>query len=190
MTNKFGQLEESIYYLHVDELKELCTKLLLSCRGKKGELVHRIIHFAKTGEKIISIKFPEVSYAKQGIAYEISKDSLILKGAYKNDLKTRLFFKELIGQHFHFTAFGQDWTARRWLEGRPPTYLEFAHMWQQEYEDRKKHKANLKLEWAYLSFIQRYINQFPNATRKDISERWHKERQKHKDIVFVYFQAH
>ncbi len=183
------KLEESIYYLHVEELKELCTKLSLSLKGKKGELVHRIIHFAKTGEKVISIKFPEASCAKRDIVYKISKDSLILKGAYKNDLKTRLFFKEIIGQHFHFTAFGQDWTMGRWLEGSPPTYLEFANMWQQEYEYRKKHKVSPKTEWAYLSFIQRYINKFPNAARKGISESWHKERQKHKDTVFVYFQA-
>ncbi len=62
---------------------------------------------------------------------------MILKGSYKNDLKTRLFFKNIVGDHFHFTAFGIDWINEKWMEGNPPTYRDYATMWQSEVDRRK-----------------------------------------------------
>jgi len=36
---------ESIFYLHVAELKDLCCRLNISSVGAKGILARRIIHF-------------------------------------------------------------------------------------------------------------------------------------------------
>lgn len=119
--------------------------------------------------------------AKMGVEYPLTPHTLILKGSYKNDLKTRLFFKELIGNYFHFTAFGIDWLEARWLEGKPPTYQDFAEMWKTEYAKRKKLGTTPKEEWAYINFTQKFMNTHPDADRATLLKAWEAERIKHKE---------
>lgn len=176
-------LKSSLNFFYVSELKNLCENLSLSAKGKKGELIHRIITFVETGKKLVSPVFPRASCAKRGEVHEISENNLMLKGAYKNDLKTRLFFKKLIGENFHFTAFGIDWLNDRWMEGSPPTYKEFGLMWQDEYQRRKANPAAPKDEWAYIIFTKSYIKKFPGATREDINSSWEEVRKRNKKYV-------
>ena len=152
-------------------------------KGKKIDLINRIIHLLKTGEKINLAKYPASSMSKDQNNNVLSTNALMLKGAYKNDLKTRLFFKEIIGQHFHFTAFGIDWLESRWMAGNPPTYQEFADMWSKEYEVRKTYGSTPKEEWAYINFVKRYLNENPHASRNEILNGWELEREKHKEFI-------
>lgn len=107
----------------------------------------------------------------------------MLKGSFKNDLKTRMFLKELIGNYFHYTAYGIDWIKDRWMQGLPPTYEQFAAYWQNEYLARKTTKAALKPEWAYLNFLDRYQKHHPTGSKKDAIVAWNIERQLHVDTV-------
>lgn len=113
------QLHCSLHYLHVSELKTCCENFNLSVKGKKLDLINGIIHFLQTGEKLNLRKYPSISLTKNKDTCILKPDALMLKGAYKNDLKTRLFFKGIIGEHFHFTAFGVDWLENRWMETHP-----------------------------------------------------------------------
>jgi len=183
----FIALSESLKYLHVDELKFYCDRLELSIKGKKMILIDRIIHFIKTGEKIESPNYPRSSCVKKNSLKELKPDASILKGAYKNDLKTRLFFKSLVGEHFHFTAFGIDWLENRWMLGLPPTYQEFADMWQKEYTLRKENRSNPKEEWAYINFVKNYLILKPSSTLKEILKQWNMERNNHKNKVEKFF---
>jgi len=176
-------LQESLNYLHIKELRDYCASLLLSTKGTKSTLIARIIHFLKTGEKIEVPKYPAISCAKGNKTFTPQPDSLMLKGLYKNDLKTRIFFKNLIGEYFHFTAFGIDWLEERWMEGKPPTYLEFAAMWQKEYAYRKENGSTPKDEWAYINFVQRYLLENPKASKDNILKNWDIERKRHKNLV-------
>lgn len=169
-------LKKDIYFLNVSELKEICRRLRLLANGPKKELINRILLFIDTGEIFKALPMLEVSKAKYRISYTLSPDTLILYGSYKNDLATRMFMKTLVGDHFHFTAFGQDWIRDRWDQGKPPTYAEFAEFWRQEYKSRKYGKAKPKQEWAYLNFIQQHIKKSPNAKRIQIMESWKKTR--------------
>ena len=178
-----SKLKESIVFLNMEELRNICIKLSIPNKGKKRALIARIIYFIKTKEIIKEPQIPEISKAKKGQIYSLHPDRIILKGAYKNDLKTRLFFKELIGDYFHFTAFGIDWLNERWLDGNPPTYQEFSNMWINEYARRKKSKANPKEEWAYIGFIQKYLNTHPKASHKEITKAWELERLRNVKIV-------
>jgi len=117
-----SSLKDHLNFLHVSELRELAQKLQLADKGRKNELVTRITHFVSAGEKLESQKFPPVSRAKLGAAYELTPEAPILKGSYKNDLKTRLFFKQLIGRHFYFTVFGIDWINECWMSGSQECY--------------------------------------------------------------------
>ena len=112
LSQKLIELKESLHFLHMEELRNLSNELSLSNKGKKLELIIRIVHFLQTGEKLSSLKFPSISCAKDKNVL-LLLTSLMLKGAYKNDLKTRLFFKSIIGEYFHFTAFGIDWLNER-----------------------------------------------------------------------------
>ena len=100
----------------------------------------------------------------------------MLAGAYKNDLKTRLFFKELVGPHFHFTAYGIDWLEEHWYKGKPPTYNEFAVFWQKEHERRVHKPETPKKEWAYLNFLQHYKEKNPDAPKNEMLDAWARER--------------
>ncbi len=186
-TKNLVQLQNSMNYLHVSELKAYCEKLGLSLKGKKFTLIYRILHFLKTGEKIELAKYPSTSLSKSNKDYTPKPSDLILKGLYKNDLKTRLFFKAIIGQHFHFTAFGVDWLEQRWMDGAPPTYQEFADMWRKEYEIRKTNGSSPKAEWAYITFVKNYLNTHTQASRNEMLKQWEIERLKHKAIVDEFF---
>lgn len=178
-------LEESLYYLNVNELKHYCFKLELSVQGKKAVLVKRIVHFLATGEKLVNPQYPKnsCSVQKQGV---LKPEALMLKGSYKNDLKTRLFFKALIGEHFHFTAFGIDWLDERWLAGNPPTYQEFAGMWQEQYKVRQYAPVAAKTEWAFIRFVQAYLQKH-QATKEELHSAWFCEREKHVHNVQQFF---
>jgi len=106
-------LKEGFHFLHMEELKKLFTSLILPTQGKKDALIFRILHFVKTGDVINNPKVPSISCALKGKIYPLEVNTLILKGSYKSDLKTRIFFKKLIGDDFHFTAFGIDWINNR-----------------------------------------------------------------------------
>ena len=180
-------LRKSLTFLHVDELREIADKLVLLNKGSKMPLIMRILHFTRTGEKLTAPKFPQSSCAKRRQSYLLEQSTLMLNGNYKNDLKTRLFFKKIIGAHFHFTAFGIDWLNERWMIGNPPTYQEFADMWENEYRKGQKTPALPKEEWAYIRFIQRYLTQSPDSTRDHLNKAWENERQKHKNIIKSIF---
>lgn len=94
-------------------------------------------------------QYPERSLSKNHKNHTVTLDARMHKRAYKNDFKTRLFFKEIIGQHFHFTAFEIDWLENRWMDGNPPTYQEFSHMCMKEDELRKAYRSTPKEELAY-----------------------------------------
>lgn len=137
---KLSSLRTSLNFLHVEELANICLQLSLPNKGKKISLIARILHFIRSGQIIIESKVPAISKARRGVIYVKSSTALMLKGNYKNDLQSRIFFKNLIGEHFHFTAFGIDWLNERWLSGNPPTYQEFANMWQEEYQKTKEER--------------------------------------------------
>lgn len=169
-------LEEALHYMNVKELKEMSEKLKLPIKGKKKDLIKGILYYIQTGQILKQVLIPDPSKAQKNKEYSLKPDTLILFGAFKNDLATRQFMKTLVGEYFHFTAFGQDWIKERWLEGNPPTYQEFSQYWQQEYERRKKEGTEPKQEWAYLSFIKQQLIKNPKASRKEITQQWGKIR--------------
>lgn len=167
------ELVEALHFLKMDELKQICSQLSLSDQGPKLALVERIKTFVQGGQERMTAKIPAISCAKKNQIYPLAAQALMLVGAYKNDLKSRTFFKQLIGDHFHFTAFGIDWLKQRWCEGSPPTYQEFADMWQKENEHRKQNKAQPKKEWAYINFLQQYTKKHPDASHAETIDAWH-----------------
>lgn len=176
-------LEKSLLYLKMNELRKICLKLKLPHKEQKGQLIQKILFYVKTGKRASSLEMPANSKAKKSQSYPLEPNTDILHGSYKNDYATRDFFKRIIGNHFHFTAFGIDWINKRWMEGNPPTYQEFGIFWQNEYEKRKIKKAPAKKEWAYINFVQDYIKKYPESNREKIMKAWKEEREKQLEQV-------
>ena len=178
-----SQLQESLNFLRVGELRDVCKILKIPSKGKKPFMISCILTFLETGEVLSEPNIPLVSIAPKGQKISLSIDSLILKGDYKNDLKTRRFFKSIIGEHFHFTAFAIDWINERWIEGKPPTYREYAQMWVEETARRKEYGSKPKEEWAYINHVQKLKIVNPSISRDEIIDEWNITRRKNKRIV-------
>ena len=172
------ELFDALHFMNMKELRQWCNTHNIPSKENKVALIEKIMHFIKTGAILPVQELPAISRAQKGKDYPLHEGTLILLGFFKNDLKTRNFFKKLIGNHFHFTAFGIDWINERWQAGKPPTYKEFAQMWQREYERRKKTKAQPKKEWALLTFIQQYQEKNHDASKQEVMHAWKKEREK------------
>jgi hypothetical protein len=154
------------------ELKKVCKKLKISDAGKKAQLIKRIVIFIQTGRVMPLPKIPASSRVQNYPIQNLEPHALMLYGEYKNDAKTRAFFKKLIGSYFHFTAFGIDWLNDRWIQGKPPTYQEFADYWIKEKKQRILKKAKPKDEWAFIKFMQCMKKEEPNATKDDLMHAW------------------
>ncbi len=171
-----ADLSKSILFFNMQELRRMCEGLQLPSKGKKMALITRIMTFIETGKIVLEQEIPAISRIKEGQKIPLESQAKILFGSFKNDAATRAFFKKLIGEHFHYTAFGVDWISERWFAGNPPTYKEFAIFWQQEYEARKKTKIPPKKEWALLNFVAAYLKKFPTAEREEVVTAWKQER--------------
>ncbi|MCL4229341.1 hypothetical protein KJZ61_01475 [Candidatus Dependentiae bacterium] len=167
-------LHDALYYMKMNELRKACLILSLPHAGKKIELINRIMTFIQTGNIRLLPVVPEQSKAKNYPTQPLRPDSLMLYGAYRNDAKTRAFFKQLIGPHFHFTAFGIDWLNEQWLKAKPPTYREFAHYWTTETENRKRAKPQPKDEWMFINFVQHMNRECPSISKGDLMAAWKK----------------
>ena len=166
-----GLFFEDLYMLSMGQLRTLCEQFGLSRAGKKVFLIECLKQYLITGARLRPEALPEVSCAQTGHRAELHPDARILAGQYKNDLKTRLFMKSLVGDHFHFTAAGIDWIRESWEQGKPPTYKEFAEWWQAEYAVKDTQRT-LKKEWAFLTFVQAYQGECPNASQGEIMKQW------------------
>ena len=178
---ELSTLHDSLHYMKIAELKKACLFLGITEKGKKTSLIERILNFIKTGSIIDIPKIPARSLARNHPIQPLAPSSLILYGEYKNDLKTRMFLKKLIGQHFHFTVFGIDWINEHWQKGDPPTYQKFATFWTKEFERRKQEKSQPKDEWMFIRFVQKIKKEKPLASQKDIVHMWkiiHTKKQK------------
>lgn len=171
-----SQLHDSLHFLHVSELKEICTQLSFSTAEKKARIIKQILLFIQTGNTGFVKQIPSSSKRQKGMDYPLLPETKMVYGVYKIDARTRSFFKELIGPHFHYTVYGLDWIKERWLSGNPPTYKEFAEFWQKEYTTRKGQKGPLKQEWAYMNFIRNFSEKNPSSSRKELLLEWEKAR--------------
>lgn len=167
-----ARLHAAMLFMKMEELQHACTLLNLPDVGKKTVLIKRIEQFISTGQIIPLAQIPDCSRAKKHPHQPLHADSLMLYGSYKNDYATRDFFKKLIGPAFHFTAFGIDWLNKRWMQGSPPTYQEFANYWVVESQRRQQTPEAPKKEWAYINFVQQMQVTHPYSSKAAVMQAW------------------
>lgn len=175
--NEQQELFAALLYCNISELKNICIHFELPTQGEKIKLIENIQLYVTTGKIAIHKEIPASSKTQPKTIYPLAPNTLMLKGSFKNDLKTRIFLKNLIGNHFHYTAYGIDWIKHLWMQGTPPTYAQFAMFWQSEHEARQKNKAIMKPEWAYLNFLDHYKKIYPTALKSEAITAWNFERE-------------
>jgi hypothetical protein len=159
------------------ELKKLCLHFKIPSQDEKIKLIENIQLYLTTGKINTQKTIPEICKAQPKKNYTLAPQTLILKGSFKNDLKTRMFLKKIVGDHFHYTAYGIDWIKNHWEQGTPQTYSQFASYWQSEYIIRKNSKPALKPEWAYLNFLNQYKKNNPTSSKSQAIAAWKTERE-------------
>jgi hypothetical protein len=177
-------LDESMLYLNISELNKITKHFKLPNLKRKNDLIENIITFVTTGT--VSIQRPaQIKKPKNYVQHaELTPQTQMVQGIYKNGTKEREFLEKLIGNHFHFTVFGLEWLAEQWENDISPTYQEFADMWVREYMLYKSGmKQYHKQEWQYINFVKNFIAENPNATQKNILSEWKKHRLLHKERV-------
>lgn len=169
---KSDELKSALLYLNVSELKETCERLNIPKTGEKIALIERIITYVKKKKVIPPNQFPTISHAQKGVVYPLTPKGLILYGDYKNDLKTKMFMKELVGEHFNFTSYGTESIKEQWYAGSRPTYANFAQYWQNEYIKRQEKQIPPKAEFAYINFVQSYLAKKPKSSNQELRREW------------------
>lgn len=170
------KFQESIYYLKVDELKRVCGRLGLAQTGSKAELIQSVFKFYGLKEKTLLPK----SFEKY--AGKLSQETHILPGYYSNGQKSREIFKQLIGDHFHFTTYGMNWIKSQWVDEKYPTYKQFARFWQSEYDRRKSGESFKSADTnARVRFFR--AKKGLGLSKDELEALWQKERKRNKAIV-------
>jgi hypothetical protein len=173
------EILDALQYMRLDELKRFCAPpRTIPIDGEKKLVIKRVKHYLETGEILHAFPTPPVSLAKPFTHYPLTPDTLILQGAYRADDPTRTLIRSLIGIHFNFTEFGQNWIETRWDFGSPPTYTEFAKAWQEEFELRRKldYQSVSEDDQLYLNFAKSYTGTHPSALKREIDHVWEKTR--------------
>ncbi len=186
----FDGLAYSLCYLHMTELKEMCRQLHISLAGDKNECIERIVKYVRVEVEASAAPLPAISVAQRNMAYPLDPSTRIVSGGFKNDEPTRLFLQKLIGPHFRFTGFGQQWIKGRWYAGNPPTYHEFAVFWQRGYLAEQEKKASPNKEWAYLNFVKKYHKKNPGAEPQLLAQEWQKYRAGHRQKALDLLNTH
>jgi len=159
----------------------LCLFLLVAFYNDDSisNIANNIIAFLSTGKQIYVAKVPAISKAKPNTTYPIHKNALMLKGNFKNTGKHKEFLKQLIGNNYKTKVAGIDWLNKRWLQGNPPTYAQFAEFYKTIANQPLQEKASLRLN----NFTKNYAKQNPNASMQQITQKWEEVRLHHKQIT-------
>src|SRR5271170_1376815 len=92
-SQEINELDTSLHYCKVDELKTICDQLNILPKGQKAHLIASIMHFIKSGKQLSQKTIPTSSRKQLGKNYPLAPDTHITYGDFKNDLATRMFLK-------------------------------------------------------------------------------------------------
>eukprot|EP00392_Amoebophrya_sp_AT5.2_P006986 g6998.t1 len=190
-------LETALYYLHVPELREVCSGTLkILDKGAKNLLVQRVVaylrHYPREKPVLASLRsFPPEAGRRAGEDAGPSDrfqptrvENLMAHKVYKNDARHREFFVRQIGPQFHFTAAGIEWLNERWLQGVRPTFQEYIEYWKETNEELKNSGKKPSAGFQTLQFNQFQTRHGSKGwNREKLLEEWSKERTEKKKLA-------
>ena len=182
--NQKTLLTEAIYFLKIDELKEIAGMLDVPPKGKKGDILNQI--FAVFGIASDDFSVIDVFTLPAQHPSDASPATHIMPQHYTNGKAARALFKDLIGPHFTFTGYGMEWIKACWAADIYPSYEAFAEFWRNETERRKT--------GAFKSLSTnrrvRFFRQHKGMERPALEQAWSDERAKQVGIVKAIIKNH
>jgi hypothetical protein len=152
----------SFYYLK-EELVVFCRENNLQTRGSKIEITNRIVHFLKTGERLVT----NYNSKKADINGVITIDMLIEPNFVCSE-KHREFYKEKIGKTFSFNVIFQKWLKAN--AGK--TYEDSINAYYQISEEKKKNKTIIDQQFEYNIYIRDFFNDNTNKKLEQAIKCW------------------
>jgi hypothetical protein len=161
LTSNISFLEFSDYYWLKTELQAFCREEGMSTSGGKAELSERIKIYLTTGEK----KGPMRKRRQKPCAAKapLSLDTVISEN-HTCSQEVRAFFKSVIGSHFHFSTYIQNYFKNN--SGK--TYGDAVSAWYEE-ENRKKdpsYQREIGQQFEYNRFLRDYYADPKNQGKK------------------------
>ena len=157
------------YYWMKQDLIAFARQLGLPTHGYKPELSSRILAHLTSGTDFSEINKPPIKAPRDSVA-PLRRDSPVIN--YKNDRKTREFFKSQIGPDFHFTYHVNQYR----LANDGLTYGDLIDEWVAE-RDRRENKSytpKIADHGEYNQFIRDYFADAANQgkTMRDAASAW------------------
>lgn len=137
------------YYFLKEELIQFCKENKLQTTGGKLELTERIALFLDTGKK----SYNEHTTKKIKMVDKITTDTIIEENFVCSE-HHRTFYKEQIGNCFHFHVAFQKWLKNN--AGK--TYQDSIDAYYQIREDKKKNKTVIGTQFEYNAYIRDFFH--------------------------------
>ncbi|MCD4720156.1 MAG: SAP domain-containing protein [Desulfobacula sp.] len=163
------------WYWYKKELVEFCKQNKLKTTGRKPELTTRIAYFLKTGHapKESNIKSLKTKNSIQVLPNSMNNP---IPENYTSSELYRKYFKSIIGNHFHFTAY-----MMQYIKATPGiTFKQYINEWKKEHERRKEknYKPDIMKSCEYNQYIRNFFEKNKNLSLKDAIKCWkHKKSQ-------------
>lgn len=153
------------YYWLKEELHTFCRILMIPQTGNKEVLTRRIYTFLKDG--VVESYTPK-NNNKSNQNTILSMNSIIGL-QYKNNSKTREFFRLHIGDHFKFNIEFMNWIK----ENPDKKYIDAIIFWNKIYDDRKKGKKSyIQPQFEYNRYVREIYLHNKHISRADVIRCW------------------
>ena len=157
------------WYWYKKELVEFCKQNKLKTTGRKPELTERISYFLQNGcpPKTNNLKSPTNKKTIQALPRSIDEP---IPENYTSSELYRAYFKSIIGDHFHFTAY-----MMKYIKNNPGiTFRQYTNEWQAEHERRKdkNYKPDIMKSCEYNQYIRDFFIDNKDRSLKDAIECW------------------
>lgn len=163
------------YYWLKEELVQFCRDNELPVSGSKMEITARIESFLLNG--LIEKPKQKQSRRKKKSKEPLSRSTIITEG-HRCSQDVRTFFKQEIGEHFHFSTYIQNY----FRANIGKTYEDAINAWREE-ETRKQdpgYQKDIAPQFEYNRFIREFFSKPVNKgkTRSQAIEAWNKKKSK------------
>lgn len=156
------------FYWLKEELVSFSRTLGLSSQGEKLDIYNRIIKYLETGEKI-NPKLLKKTYQLKAL-FPITRNTVI-GIEYRTYKEKKEFFKNIIGNKFHFTVNLLNLFKNNIGE---KTYDDLVIEWYKEQEIKKdqNYKKEIAPQFEYNTYIRNFFRNNPGKSRNEATKCW------------------